>query len=511
MRSDATIIAQIVLLSWPLVAMAMIAVLGRARGLIWSTCLGYLFLPEALGLRLSGLPDYDKTAAIALGVMLGALAAPRQEAPVARRETVLRPALILCIATVIILSPLATWLANTYPIAAGDDVRPGLTWRDFASMSISGIVSTAPFIAALAWLRAPAHRRELALAIMAFGLVYMLFALVEMRMSPQFSNWVYGYFPHSFAQHYKNGYWRPVVFLSHGLAVGFFFFSAVMAAIAIARSDPARRPMALGAAGALFVILVLSQNLGALAIALVLVPVALLAGARVALGVAAAIGVVFLFYPAIHQAGLVPLDRILDLFAGIDPNRAASLAVRLRNEALLIDRALESPWVGLGGWRRSLPINDHGFLADGAWILVWGFYGWLGYLAIYGLLVLPILALRHRSRHEPAPFVNAVLALTMAGNFVYLIVNSTLSPIAYVTAGALAAAALWRGVEEGVAGAGARSAGRGGHRAYTRFPSGPPEPVLRGGPGPTRTTAPAARRSPQERPMTDRKRLPLRR
>jgi hypothetical protein len=63
--------------------------------------------------------------------------------------------------------------------------------------------------------------RDLALGIVIGGLIYVPFCLVEMRFSPQWHTWSYGYFQHDFTQVFRFGGYRPVVFMEHGLAVGF--------------------------------------------------------------------------------------------------------------------------------------------------------------------------------------------------------------------------------------------------------------------------------------------------
>ena len=68
------------------------------------------------------------------------------------------------------------------------------------------------------------------------GLIYSLPMLFEVRMSPQLHTWIYGYFPHSFGQQMRDGGFRPVVFIGHGLGVAFFVMTTVVAAAAFWRT-----------------------------------------------------------------------------------------------------------------------------------------------------------------------------------------------------------------------------------------------------------------------------------
>lgn len=58
------------------------------------------------------------------------------------------------------------------------------------------------------------------------GLIYTVPMLYEIRMSPQLHTIFYGYFPHSFGQQARGGGFRPVVFMGHGLLVGFLRLSS---------------------------------------------------------------------------------------------------------------------------------------------------------------------------------------------------------------------------------------------------------------------------------------------
>jgi hypothetical protein len=220
---------------------------------------------------------------------------------------------------------------------------------------------------------------------------------------------------------------------------------AAMSALVILRHAPAaRRHLWLAATLWLLAALVLCRSLGPVAYAVGLVPLILLAPRRVQLLVAACMAAVVVTYPALRGAHLVPLEDILALARRISTERAASLEYRIVNEEALLARAQEKPWFGWGGYGRSLILDpvDGRILSvpDGGWIIVLGTYGWLGYVAQFGLLVLPLILLgREALSPRSAGFSphGAAVALIFGANLLDLLPNNTLVPLTWLVAGAL--------------------------------------------------------------------------
>jgi hypothetical protein len=88
--------------------------------------------------------------------------------------------------------------------------------------------------------------------------------------------------------------------------------------------------------------------------------------------------------------------------AVLNEERAQSLEFRLFNEEMLIDRAMESPWLGWGGWGRERVYDDFGdpiSIVDGYWIATFGERGVLALVSFYTLfLMMPGLACFRFSR-----------------------------------------------------------------------------------------------------------------
>ena len=79
-------------------------------------------------------------------------------------------------------------------------------------------------------------------------------------------------------------------------------------------------------------------------------------------------------------------------------------------------------------------------VTDGRWIIAIGVYGWIGFLAEFGLLVTPFFLLWRGSRELGAdrlsPYI-APMSLILAVNVADLIPNATLTPLTWLLAGAL--------------------------------------------------------------------------
>lgn len=437
------------LIAWPVVTLILFIALGPARGLIWSVSVGYLFLPEAYGFDLPGLPPLKKGTVLSLGLLPPALLYWTKVDRVPVAAPFFRFSVLSCL-TVLLLGSFATVGTNTETLVNGPVVRNALSSRDAISMMSDIVLWLVPFLLAWRFLRKPKHHREVLIAVVALGLIYTLPVLFELRMSPQLNNWIYGYFPHSWTQHVRGGGYRPIVFLRHGLWVGFFLFSVALAAMALSREKVMVRPLWILAGIWCFVVLVLSRNLGATLLAVAFLPVVLAFGLKMQIRVASIAALVLLSYPLLSQASLTPATKLLETIQPLSPERAQSLQFRLDNEHLLLERALEKPTFGWGGWNRQRVFDERGrdqTITDGLWIIIIGTRGWVGYLAFFGLLTLPILFLLRASRRKEITPAISGMSLIMAGNYIYMIPNSTLSPIAFLMLGAVAAYVLYGAAE----------------------------------------------------------------
>jgi len=424
--------ASIVLLSWPIVALVLYFRLGPLRGLIWTFLIGYLFLPEALSFDLPGLPPYQKRTAIGVSCLIGLLLARQRKIGIydVAGQLNYRAAgtVFKFLMLILFLSPVATVMLNQDPIRFTEYSLPSLGFRDYVSIAVSFILLLLPFMAARALLFEEEGQRELLMAVVTVGLIYSVMVLFERRMSPLIHTWVYGYFQHQWAQHVRGGGFRPVVFMQHGLHLGFFLFVVTIGAFALFRDK------------------FLSHR------GLVFVPLMLFGGRKIQLWFMVAVSCLMIVLPGLQQNKLIPLNTAVEIAGKISPERAYSLQYRIDNEQAILERASERPMFGWGTWARWRIYDENGrdlSTVDGLWISIFGEYGWVGYLTYFSLLSLPLLFLLLASRKRRIPSVTIGIGLIMTGNLIYMIPNAAGSPLSWLMAGAFKAAILqaqsWKG------------------------------------------------------------------
>jgi hypothetical protein len=444
-------IAYLMLLIWPLVCLMLFRKLKLERALIWSILGGYLFLPPLAEFNLPLVPAMDKTSIPNLSVLLILLFAMKERVhlwPSARMAQLLAVGLVLsAIPTVLTNSDpiLFEVLRDADPIMFIVDQLPGQSVRDIGSVLIAQILTLVPFLLARQFLASEEGLRDLLTALMVGALIYSVPSLIEIRLSPQINVWVYGFFQHSFEQMMRDGGFRPIVFLPHGLWVALFICTGLVAAAALARTAaPDRRLRAFAIVAYLAVLLVLCKSLASLAYGLVLTPIVLFAPYRWQVHLAVFFAIVAMGYPMLRNLQLVPLDAIIAQADAINPARAESLEYRFNNEEQLLARAAEKPLFGWGGWGRSL-IRDAETgailtIPDGRWIIIFGTFGWLGYVCEFGLLALPLLMvgafLWRRGDAGLSPMVPP-LCLILGITMMDMLLNATLTPLTWLTAGAL--------------------------------------------------------------------------
>jgi hypothetical protein len=440
--------AYLVLAAWPLVVWWLFRNRRVEIAVIWSFLGAFLLLPSSVSYNLPLLPSFDRETIPTLTVLALLLV---------QRGTRLRllpesgPARVLLV--ILVLAPFLTAITNGDRVRIGDTVLPALRPYDGAAMLNVALVGILPFLIGRSLLADPSNHREILRAFCIAGLAYSLPMLLEMRLSPQLHLWVYGFRPRSFGQMIRFEGFRPTVFLRSGLWVALFAMAALTATAALARSDreavlgrPAAARQRLLYAGAtlyLAVVLVLCRSVGALVLALAVVPAVLVLGPLMQMRAAAAMGAAVMLYPVLRSNGLVPVDFMLAQAAKLSQPTASSLRVRFENEAAMLDRALQRPWFGWGPWNRNRVFDPETgadiTIADGFWVLTIGISGWAGYVVRFGLLTLPLVLLWWRSRRAEGGFPRetAALGLIVGANMVYLIPNSAQSNWLWLMAGAL--------------------------------------------------------------------------
>ncbi|WP_322865334.1 hypothetical protein U5922_003485 [Aquicoccus sp. G2-2] len=433
-------LAYLVLAAWPLVSLLIFRKFDLGRAIIWSLVLAYLFLPPPPAVfDYPLLPPLSKKTLPPVVAFVIVFFMRGREMKLLPHSWVARVLMIT-----FVFSPLATVLNNGAPVFFGQVELPALRLVEAVALMVNKAMLLMPFVLAYNFLRREDDQRDFLVALLGAGLVYSLLMLVEIRLSPQINIWLYGYFQHNFDQMMRFGGFRPIVFLYHGLWVAFFALMVTAAAAALARG--AKGPLktfALGAAGYMWVVLVLCKSVASIGYSLVLVPMVFFAGQRWQFRVAAVLAFMALAYPALRGLDMVPTQRLVSEAADIDQNRANSLKFRFDNEQVLMERARLKPIFGWGSWGRN-QILDPGSgeiltVTDGRWIITIGEWGWVGFIAEFGMLGWPLLLLAWRSvgmKEDEAPsrWLGPV-ALLLGFNIFDLLPNATITTLTFLMAG----------------------------------------------------------------------------
>ena len=429
------------LLIWPLVALMLYMTLPVGRATIWTILGGYLLLPVLTAFDFPGVPPFNKYSVPTLCALL--------LAPIMARRGEFRwpssPVVNLLMA-IYILMPFVTGLNNTVPINVGTVSIPGMGLKECMRAAFENLLDIGPFILGAGLLGNERGHRDLLMAFVVAALVYSIPILAEIRLSPFLQRTVYGVMQSGyFQQQMRYGGFRSIVFLGHGLLVSTFCAMAFIAAIGLWRM----RIRVLGFSAGLMalylaIILVLNKSVGAIILAALLAPLVYLVRPRRQFGVVLVLAFVIVLYPALRGADVIPVSQVTRLIEKVSAERAHSWSFRLKNEDMLLNRAREKPLFGWGiyGRNRVLIQTEWGETrdvspTDGTWIILVGMYGWVGYIACFGLLTYPFWR-GFRLRSKAIPIASATLMMMHLLNLLDLIPNSSLRPITWVIAGALA-------------------------------------------------------------------------
>jgi hypothetical protein len=405
-----------------------------------------LFGPEGAYFKFPGLPGLDKHSlpyALLFGVALFKWRGSLRRGRLGRGPDVL--------VMVAVLAGFVTWRTNLDPLRYG-----ALTPTSIPSLSINDAIQYAgwtivanalPFIIGRSLFRT---RRDIT-ALMRFlviaGLIQIPFILVEIRLSPQLHSWIYGYAAHpDFLQTMRWGGYRPMVFMVHGLALSLFMCAASFAAIVLAKVDEKiGRWKAKWIAVGLLVVIIACKSTGSILYAAVLGPLLAFASHKTQVRIVVVVALIVALYPLLRANDIFPADYLVQQAqAAFGEDRASSLAFRFDNEDMLLTKARERSWFGWGGFGRGGVYSDEDgsllTVTDGHWIIVLSTYGTVGMVTRFGLLLIPILALRGRMRelvtaHDRTLVVG--LAVICAVLSLDLVPNGLFATYPYLLAGAL--------------------------------------------------------------------------
>jgi hypothetical protein len=430
------------LLAWPVVAFFLYKTRPIGQATLWTFLAAYMLLPVGADIKFKMIPEFDKNSIPNLVAFFGCVIVSGRPVRLFSRFGLAE----LLIVTLLIC-PFITCELNGDPISFGAMVLPGLDSYEAGSAVIAQVITLIPFFLGRQILRSRTDTEEILRVLVTAGVIYSLPVLFEIRFSPQLHTWIYGYFPHMFAQQMRDGGFRPVVFMGHGLLVSFFICTTAVAAAAFWRTNTqvmgiVRLPANVIAVY-LSILLALCKTASSILYGAALIPLVYFTRPKLQLSIAVLLVSAALLYPTLRIAGLVPTRAALDLAGSISLDRRGSLETRFDNEDALLERASQRFLFGWGRYGRSFIYNQQGnetSATDGTWIITLGEFGFMGFLAEFGLLALPVFAaaraLRFAESLKDKVFLSA-LALILAISIFDLLPNSSIRPWTWLIAGAL--------------------------------------------------------------------------
>ena len=432
-----SLLASFVLFGWVPLTIILFFTLKPHQSVLVSIIGGWLFLPMCT-YELPGLPDFTKSTAIALGLILGGRISGKRQASSFRWSAYDIPIILWT------LCPLATSLANQLGLSDG---LSGI-WDN---ITIWGI----PYLAGRIYFDDLEKLRSICHSLVLGGLLYLPLCLFEIRMSPQLSNMIYDFFPHSFVQHIRYGGFRPIVFMQHGLMVSLWMAVSTTTLFWLWQNEKInqvniiRKPLSF-LVMAITTILCKSAN-GWITLVVGCGSYYMYKWTRSVFYFRLLL-LLIPFYIALRIHGILESGSIESFVASfLDEERSGSLGLRLLQEDLFVKKTLESLLFGWGGYARGWPIDPTGRLAiqmiDALWLIIFntnGLFGITNWLAT--LLIGPWLIFRYLNKNIlNINFDSCYLILLSLIVILFIVdslVNSMINPVYIMISGSLSGYAL---------------------------------------------------------------------
>jgi hypothetical protein len=332
--NSANVLVYVALLTWPFVTFFLFYILPLRKAIVYSLILGICFLP-VYRIGIAGLYDWDKTTAIFVPIYFFLIL--REIRGIKNRprfrfrwfDTI----------------PLLYGLGYAATVYQND-----LGLREFASyfLDISINVIMPYFVGRLYFSEIKDHK-VIANVLLIVALIYLPFCFYEMRLSPVLHSYVYGFGQHVFAQTYRMGGWRPMVFMRHGIELGLFMAVASVVGFWLVRSGTIVRGIPVIMIILVFITAMMSKSFGAIILMFVAIAALLLSNFFRS---SVPIIILFLIPPLYISNRVMNLELekpVLEEMRRIFPlHRFRSLSLRITNENRLARKAEKQFYFGYG-------------------------------------------------------------------------------------------------------------------------------------------------------------------
>ena len=398
------------------------------RAVIYDFLVAWLFLPMS-HLPLHGFTDLNKMSVACVGTLAAALVFDSPTVFSFRPKVWDIPMLVWCVC------PFVSSIGNGWgPYDAFSEVAYQVTsW---------GL----PYFIGRIYFNDLKGLRELAIGIVAGGLVYVPLCWFEIRMSPQLNVWVYGYHQHSFAQTLRYGGYRPMVFMEHGLAVAMWMATASLTAFWLWRCKAVDKVLGVSIGWSSVILIgttLCLRSVGAEFLMILGLGTLALTGWSKSRVWILLLTLVPPLWITIRVTNVWDGKNLVEFMQQFDARSAESLGVRFHSEHVLSARALQHPIYGWTPWfflTHKDNIELHG-IPDQLWIIAFGQYGLIGLISVTTSLLAPIwlvasrIPVRYWKQAAAAP--PAALAMLLTLHMCDNLFNAMVNPIFIICAGGL--------------------------------------------------------------------------
>ena len=389
-------IAFFVLMVWPVFVFMLLSKYGFKTGFVLVLFISYLFLPSGYDVNFKGIPTLNKGSITSLSVLFYLLL----------NNKLLSIFKIgpwrFFILILLIMSPFLTALTNSERYLH----LPGMTVYDGLSQSAANFLIFIPFLLGFKYYGKYEDQLLIFRTFIVFMVFYSLLILFEIRMSPQLHRLFYGFHPHSFVQQFRDGGFRAVVFVGHGLLVSMLIAIALLVCSIFYKLK--LKIMGFNAiyfVAFFLVLLFLNKSYGAFFLGILGLLIILFFSPKMILLFSGLIASFFLIYPVLIYFNLFPHQTIVDVASMVNYDRAHSLGFRFNHEVNLMVHASDKLLFGWGSWGRNRIYDSETFqdlsVTDGRWIITLGTRGFFGYVTEYFFIVLSVVSaamtLKYRS------------------------------------------------------------------------------------------------------------------
>jgi hypothetical protein len=409
------------ILLWPLIAIIFYKRFDTVTATFWTIVGGYMFLPVGTAIDLPMVPAIGKDEISAIAAFIGCRFIKNEKIALFGNSTLQKYLISL-----LMIVPFINVFFNSSPMFDGLLWIQGLTPYDAASQVITQYLELLPFVIAISIVKSSEELEKIVRLLVIAGLIYSILILIEIRLSPQLHTWIYGFFPHSFAQQARMGGFRAVVFMGHGLMVAIFCFVCVCAAaIQFKISKQHEKMRNVYILLYLFTILILQKSVGAIGMGLVITAgILFLYRSKQAL-ITKVIVAIFFLYPSLSILNLIPYEAIISFISDFSVDRAGSTNYRFIQEIELMQHAYQKLFIGWGSWGRNSFYNS---TTDGYWIIILGVYGAIYFYALFGMFIMGVFnSMLKTSTIKNEQIVYSGLSLMLAGVLFDQLQNASLS------------------------------------------------------------------------------------